>query len=129
MRVGCALVWLLLVAGAASAQQVALKCAVEMGGSAYSVYGTSPGPPDRICDVGCTVTTSDGATRSQFCRGVGLNAGYTDVRLCGEDPGAPGAPFSNPVLSPDSACRPLRRPLAPKSGSRGNRRIAHRLLS
>jgi hypothetical protein len=48
------------------------------------VYGTSPGPLDRICDVGCTVTTSDGGTRSYSCQGAGLNAGQKDPKLCGE---------------------------------------------
>ena len=106
VRVAWAIALLLFLTLPALAQQTTLKCVVEAGNSAYTVYGTSPGPPDRICDVGCTVTTSDGGTRSANCSGVGLNAGWSNVPLCGEGPPGAGAPYSNPILSSSSSCRP-----------------------
>lgn len=106
MRIAWTFALLLSLEVPALAQQATLRCVVEMGGSAYTVYGTSPGPPDRICNVGCTVTTSDGGTRSQTCQAVGLNAGYSDAPLCGEGPPGPGAPYTNPILSPNSSCTP-----------------------
>ena len=106
MRVAWTFALLLSLEILALAQQATLRCVVEMGGSAYTVYGTSPGPPDRVCIVGCTVTAADGGTRSQTCQAVGLNAGYSDVPLCGEGPPGPGAPYANPMLSPTSSCAP-----------------------
>ena len=106
MMVAWAFSLLLVFAGPVLAQQVTLRCVVEAGGSAYTVYGTSLGPPDRICDVGCTVTTVDGGTRSSSCKGVGLDAGQTNMPLCSEGPPGPGFPYTNPVLDPSSSCRP-----------------------
>jgi hypothetical protein len=107
MIVAWAVALLLVFAGPAlSASVWTLSCVVESGGSAYTVYGTSSGPPFRTCDVGCTVTTVDGGTRSFSCQGVGLNSGDTDLPLCSEGPPGPGFPYTNPILDPTSSCQP-----------------------
>jgi hypothetical protein len=85
-------------------QQWQLRCAIDSDGNGYNIYATNNGPGPVTCTASCSVSTSDGLTQTVNCTTT-IQAGYSDVPICGTGPGSPGRPpYSNAQLSADSTC-------------------------
>jgi hypothetical protein len=80
------------------------RCAIDSDGNGYNIYATNNGPGPVTCTGSCSVSTSDGFTQTVNCTTT-IQAGYSDVPICGTGPGSPGRPpYSNAQLSADSTC-------------------------
>ena len=87
----------------ALAQAVTFACAITgSGASGFDIYATNPGPDRKKCSATCTVTRSDGSTRSWSYSGT-VNVGApTQRQWFGGEAAVPGAPLSKPTMSKSS---------------------------
>ena len=92
-----------VIATLALAQQVTFTCRITgSGDSGFDIYATNPGPDRKKCSATCTVTRSDGSTRS-WSYSATVNVGTQTQRTWfGGEAGVPGAPLSNPTISQTS---------------------------
>ena len=100
MKIACATALPFLIATLALADQVTFACRITgSGDSGFDIYATNPGPDRKQCSATCTVTRSDGTTRSWSYTAT-VNVGTQTQRIWfGGEAGVPGAPLRNPTIS------------------------------
>ena len=103
MKIACAMGLSLVMATLALAQQVTFTCRITgSGDDGFDIYATNPGPARQKCSATCTVTRSDGSTRS-WSYSATVNVGtQTQRHWFGGEAAVPGAPLRNPTISQTS---------------------------
>ena len=97
MKIACITAFSLLIATPTLAQQVTFTCVLTgSSNSGFDIRATNPSPNVKKCGATCTVTKSDGSTKSWFYSGMVYPNG---PHWLGGETEVPGAPLSNPTIS------------------------------
>jgi len=100
MKILSVVLFVLALAASCSAQEVTFACSITgSGASGFDVHATNPGPVRKKCRATCTVTRSDGSTRSWSYEGPVNAAASAQRQWFGGEAGVPGAPLSKPTIS------------------------------
>lgn len=102
MKAAYVVALLFLIATPVVAEDVTFTCAI-MGSDndGFSIFATNSGSNHKKCSADCTVTTSDGSTKSWSYTGRTVRA-VSHKQWFGGESGVAGAPLRDPKISSSS---------------------------